>query len=422
MRAVARRLREAGFSCWIVGGAVRDLALRREVHDLDLATPALPDEIESIFANTWAVGKAFGTVVVVEEGVELQVTTFREDGAYSDARRPDEVRFGTRLELDARRRDFTANALYLDPLTDELRDPEGGLADLARGILRCVGDPARRFREDGLRLVRMARFSASHGLAIEAATREAARRELDALTGVSSERILAELASMAAQGVAAAGVRILAENGILTRLFPDLEALRPPELGGEEALDRKLAALDRLGAAGDLPATLAILFDPLDREREGAAERGLEGLPLSRSVADGVRKLWRMSRELTAEFSDTGEEAGEEDGWRRRATCIRMMREPEWESFVALGRAWNDGVGEGEPLTKLLALGATVAEEELSATPWIGSADLAARGLPPGPRWGELLREAEQRQLGGVDRSRVEALRWLEARVRELEA
>src|SRR5262249_31126723 len=152
---------------------------------------------ERLFATTHAVGRAFGTVVVRSGELDLQVTTFRSETGYDDARRPSEVRFGTSLEEDAARRDFTCNALYLDPLTDELRDPTGGLADLAAGRLRCVGEPAARFAEDGLRLLRLARFAAQLGLTVEVGTAAGAAASLEALRGVSPERELNELTRMA---------------------------------------------------------------------------------------------------------------------------------------------------------------------------------------------------------------------------------
>src|SRR5437867_2007197 len=174
-RTVAGVLGTAGHRTWLVGGAVRDLALGIEPKDADLASAARPEEIEALFPSTHAVGRAFGTVVVRCGTADLQVTTFRAEAGYDDARRPSHVRFGTTLVEDAARRDFTCNALYLDPLNDEFIDPTGGLADLAARRLRCVGDPVQRFAEDGLRLLRLARLAAEHGLAIDQATHAGAR-------------------------------------------------------------------------------------------------------------------------------------------------------------------------------------------------------------------------------------------------------
>ncbi|MFT7541348.1 MAG: tRNA nucleotidyltransferase/poly(A) polymerase, partial [Gammaproteobacteria bacterium] len=192
----ARTLQEHGFRAWIVGGGVRDLALGITPKDIDLATDALPGQVEEIFDRTIPVGKAFGTIVaLIEVGgaepvtMQLEVTTLRRDGDYSDGRRPDVVLYGTSMDEDAQRRDFTCNALYLDPLTDEISDVVGGLGDLENGVLRTVGDPVGRFREDGLRLLRMARFAAAYGLEIEGDTWAGARDSLDALVGISRERV-----------------------------------------------------------------------------------------------------------------------------------------------------------------------------------------------------------------------------------------
>ena len=148
-RACAETLTAAGQRAWIVGGAVRDLALGRTPKDVDLATAAVPEELERLFPRSHAVGRAFGTVVVHTVGeIDVEITTFRREADYADGRRPNTVSFGTSLEEDAQRRDFTCNALYLCALDGEFRDPTGGLDDLRAGVLRCVGDPARRFAED----------------------------------------------------------------------------------------------------------------------------------------------------------------------------------------------------------------------------------------------------------------------------------
>jgi tRNA nucleotidyltransferase/poly(A) polymerase len=190
---VAERLAGAGHRVWLVGGAVRDLALGRQPKDLDLASAAVPEEVERLFDRTVSVGREFGTVLVLAGGRELQHTTFRSESGYADRRHPDRVAYGSSLEGDARRRDFTCNALYLDPLADEFRDPEGGLEDLRAGRLCAVGDAAERFREDGLRLIRMARFAARLDLEPAPELVAAARAEAGALEGVSPERTLGEL-------------------------------------------------------------------------------------------------------------------------------------------------------------------------------------------------------------------------------------
>ncbi|MCZ6597902.1 MAG: CCA tRNA nucleotidyltransferase [Planctomycetota bacterium] len=383
--AVAEGLDGGGHGAWIVGGTVRDLALGLTPKDVDMATAATPEEIEALFDRTTPVGKAFGTVLVHVRGGDVQLTTFRSEGTYSDGRRPDEVRFCTSLEEDARRRDFTCNALYLDPRSDDLSDPENGLADLEAGLLRCVGDPARRFAEDGLRLLRMARFAAAFHLFIDPNTLDAARLSLDSLRGVSPERIWTELELVCAKPETARALELLAEAGVLSALFAHLAD------GGD--WERRRAVLRRLRDDAPVGAWLAVLF-------AGAAE-ALEGLRAPRAVLAHVAKLWELRAKLT-----TIPEGG-------RAARIRLVREPEWDALVLLERAWNE---RAELLEELVGREGSLAPGELHPELLVTSSDLAAVGVPPGPEWGRILRAAEDLQLEGELATREEALAWLAAR------
>ncbi len=380
---VARRLGEAGRRAYLVGGCVRDLALEVVPKDVDLATAATPDEIEALFARTAAVGRAFGTVLVIDQGAEVQVTTFRSEGGYSDARHPDEVRFSETPEEDARRRDFTCNALYLDPLTDELLDPTGGLADLEAGVLRCVGDAERRFAEDGLRLLRMARFAAAYDLAIEAPTLAAARASAASLRGVSPERVYGELRRVCERSGAARAFRCLAEAGLLQRALPGLE---------QEGLEERLAVLDALPDGAELAVWLAAV--------SGGEAEIVAGLRGPRAVSDRVRRL----SELRASFASLP--AGS------RAARVRLVRDEAWPDFAVLERARGE---LGEPLEDLAAFGAALSEAERFPRPLLTSEDLAAAGFPRGPRWGELLHDAETLQLDRELKTRAAALAWLAA-------
>lgn len=176
-RAIAERVASAGARAWIVGGAPRDLALGLAPHEIDMASSLEPDAIQALFPRTTPLGRAFGTVIVHLGSADVEHTTFRTESGYADARRPDEVRFGASVEEDARRRDFTCNAIYLDPRNDEVRDPEHGLDDLEGKRLACVGDARERFREDALRPLRMARFAGGLGMEPTPETADAARAE-----------------------------------------------------------------------------------------------------------------------------------------------------------------------------------------------------------------------------------------------------
>jgi tRNA nucleotidyltransferase/poly(A) polymerase len=154
---VVATLQSAGFVGLIVGGAVRDRLLERPVNDVDVATSATPDQIEGLFRKTQAIGKAFGVIIVILDGIQIEVATFRQDAGYSDGRHPDAVVFST-AEDDAARRDFTINALFYDPASEEIVDYVDGLTDLSRGVVRTIGEASRRFEEDYLRMMRAVRF------------------------------------------------------------------------------------------------------------------------------------------------------------------------------------------------------------------------------------------------------------------------
>src|SRR6266566_4131614 len=171
---IVRRLQTAGFAAFWVGGSVRDFLLGREPGDYDIATSALPEQIEALFKRTIAVGRKFGVIVVVEKGHQFQVATFRAESEYRDGRHPEQVVFGDAM-ADARRRDFTVNGLFYDPVQDKLHDWIGGEADLRTKTIRTIGIPAERFAEDHLRLLRAVRLAAQLGFQIEAETLQAVK-------------------------------------------------------------------------------------------------------------------------------------------------------------------------------------------------------------------------------------------------------
>ena len=427
----AKTLFEAGYRAWLVGGAVRDLALGLTPKDIDLATDATPDQVEACFERTVAVGKAFGTVVVNLGGEgsadlqQLEITTLRRDGEYTDGRRPAQVLYSRSLEEDARRRDFTCNALFLDPLRDELHDPTGGLKDLEAGLLRCVGDPRRRFGEDGLRLVRMARFAAALELEIEPETWEAARASLEALRGVSPERFLAELTTIARRPKPARALHLLGTSGVLERMFPnpaaDSAAWRAPR---GEALEAKVDQLERLGDGPGPTLFLAVLFWVDEPAREAAARSQLESLRPSRALLRGILELWSLARQLRAlalDLDPSGPRATEDQHqgreWPLRARLVRAARAERCSQALRFLAAQEPDGEWGRRWQHLRDAIARLDTVPLYPDPFLSSADLDALRVPRGPLWGRLLAEAEERQLGGALGSRREALAWLEERL-----
>lgn len=187
-------LEDAGFEAYIVGGSVRDRAIGREVSDYDVTTSALPEEVEKVFSKYKVVetGIAHGTVTVIIDGVPVEITTFRSDGEYLDSRHPESVTFTRNIEDDLARRDFTMNSIAVDRRGKTV-DPYGGMEDISRGVVRCTGDPDRRFGEDALRIIRALRFSSTLGFEIEAATAESIHRNREKLLNISVERVFSEL-------------------------------------------------------------------------------------------------------------------------------------------------------------------------------------------------------------------------------------
>lgn len=401
-REIAARLERAGSRAWIVGGAVRDLALGREPSDVDLASSATPDIIEREFLRTIPLGRAFGTMVIHLRGADVEHTTFRTEDGYEDARRPDVVRFGRTPEEDATRRDFRCNALYLDPLNDELRDPTGGLADLEAGQIRCVGDPARRFAEDGLRIVRLARFSGQLGLVPTAETLGAAAATLDALRGVSRERLRVEFEHMTVRGGLSTALENLVQTGALERVLPGI--------GGRERCERLRRRLLVAPAAPGIDLGFALLLDPT-LDEHGSIDTSaahLESLRPSRQTLDRVRAAWAIADEVEGAAS------------ARRSQRVRWMRQAAFGAGVELalirGRSRGASV---EALEALRAERAALLESDLLPPPWIVAKDLEQRGLVPGPLFGILLWEAETLQLDGTITGRVEALAWLDRRLQD---
>jgi tRNA nucleotidyltransferase/poly(A) polymerase len=192
---IVKTLSECGFQAVYAGGCVRDLIMGNDPHDIDITTNATPDQIESVFASlkTIAVGKAFGVIVVVLEGDEFEVATFRKDSSeYSDGRHPDNVSFST-MEEDAKRRDLTINGIFFDPLTEQFFDFVNGIKDIKDGIIRLIGNPVKRIQEDKLRLMRVVRFTVRFGFKIEDETYQAVFLNASKISSVSVERVADEM-------------------------------------------------------------------------------------------------------------------------------------------------------------------------------------------------------------------------------------
>ncbi len=256
---VCTTLREAGFEAWVVGGAVRDLLLGEIPSDWDVASDCMPEKVLTLFERTIATGLQHGTVTaVVGKGKareQVEITTFRGEGAYSDGRRPDSVNFGVPLDEDLKRRDFVINAMAFDPVQGRVHDPFGGVEDLRTRCVRAVGVASERFGEDGLRVMRAVRFVSTLGFSLEAATEEGIATALDSLSKVAQERVRVELLKLLGGQAPHAALDIAERRGVLAVILPELEPQSDSNL---------YARIEH--AEQDSILRLAILLEGLDAE------------------------------------------------------------------------------------------------------------------------------------------------------------
>ncbi len=422
--SVCARLRETGHQALLAGGCVRDLLLGKTPKDYDVATDARPDRIQALFPRTVAVGAAFGVVVVVTEAGPVEVATFRAEGAYSDGRHPDSVSFGD-PEADAQRRDFTVNGLFLDPANGEVVDFVGGKADLDRKVLRAIGDPGARFREDHLRLLRAARFAGLLGFVVEPATAAAVRRDAALLATVSAERIQQELSKMLRSPRRADALRACDALDLLPHFLPELVTMKgvaqPPEFHPEgDVFVHTLLVMEHLPADASLTLALGGLlhdvgkpatFERADRIRFNNHDR--VGVSISRDILERL-KFPNAVRErveyLVAEhlrWKDTPN--------MRVSTLKRFLSADGWDELLALYVAdCKASHGKLDFYDFCVAKRAEFqATHKLKPVKLLSGNDVAALGVPFGPRIGALLKEAEEEQLEGRIGTREEALAWL---------
>lgn len=394
-RKVVTVLRDAGHDAWIVGGAVRDLLTGGAPPDYDVATSARPEQVMALFRKTVPVGVQFGVVRVRLMGGEFEVATLRADVGYTDGRRPDAVRF-TDLREDVLRRDFTINGLALDPVTGEVVDLVGGLQDLADGVLRAIGDPDARFDEDRLRPLRAVRFAARTGFAIAEGTYAAIARHAAAVASVSAERIADEMRKLLTGPRPGAGIRLMADTGLLAALLPEL----PADATRADAAE----ALDRLADAGGpdrWPAGWALLLWPLGGD--GAA--GVMGrLRHSRRMIDDVAAIVAIGRALEGPDPDDV------------AATKRLLRRAQAPLAVAALGALRAARGlDAGPAGRAAGLLAGWTADDLHPARLVTGNDAMAAGVPRGPRVAAALRAVEDAQLRGDVGTREQALAMLRA-------
>jgi len=421
---IVRRLREAGHEAYFAGGCVRDKLLGKTAHDFDVATSAPPESVQRLFRRTIPVGAQFGVVVVVEDGHEFQVATFRSDGLYADGRRPESVSFTT-AEGDASRRDFTINGLFYDPLDRRIIDFVGGEADLRAGVLRCIGDPFARFDEDKLRVLRAVRFAASLGFRIDPPTWDAVRASAARISDVSAERIREELVKIFRHPSRLRGFDLLDESGLLGIILPEVTAMKgceqPPEFHPEgDVFVHTRLMLSLLPENVSAPLVFAVLFhdigkpptaqtDPTGRIRFNGHES------VSARMAEKIfSRLKFPNAETDAALAAIQNHMAFKDVQNMRvATLKRFLARPTIDDELELHRV--DCMGSHGLLDNydfLLEKREEFSREPLIPPPLLTGRDLIALGAKPGPAFKGILESAQTLQLEGTLASRDAALAW----------
>lgn len=425
---IVRRLTDSGHQALLAGGCVRDALLGRKVKDIDIATAARPEQVEALFAGeTYAVGRAFGVVVVRMDGYNFEVATFRADGEYLDGRHPEKVSYAD-AAADAERRDFTINGLFYDATTHEILDFVGGRDDLKRRYLRAIGDPVERFTEDRLRMLRMVRFASVLEFDIDPATAEAAAACADGLRLVSAERIAQEFTRMLVESPRpSVALEWLDRLGLLQQFLPEVAALRgvrqPPQFHPEgDVWTHTLMMLDRMPKERDATLAYAVLFHDIGKPPTTCIARDGDGSEIIRSpnhaaigseMAYGILDRLRMPAELrdTVAALVRRHMTFSELPRMRKPTLRRFMGAPTFKWDIALHRL--DAAcssGDFSVLEFAEEKLAEFASEPVLPKPWIMGRDLLAAGMEPGPELGAWIARASDYQLDGRFASRGELL------------
>jgi poly(A) polymerase len=437
--SIIQTLRRRGFLAYLAGGCVRDLLLKREPSDFDVATSATPSQVMEIFPDTYAVGVQFGVVLVplpehgrtsVDEGAlpksrAIEVATFRSDLGYSDGRRPDEVRFSLDPQEDVARRDFTINGMMLDPATGEVLDFVGGRRDIEAGIVRTIGDPELRFAEDKLRMLRAVRFAARFEYVIETQTLAAIQRLAHEILMVSRERIRDELTKMLTEGHGRRAFLLLDESGLLKEVLPEITAMKgvqqPPEFHPEgDVFVHTLLLLENLPRP--CPPTLAWGALLHDVGKPATFRVAPDRIRFDDHVDVGVKIAEEICGRLRFSNHDTDQVLALIDNHMRfghvtrmkESTLKKFLRLPGFDQHLALHRA--DSLASHGNLSTYELIGRKLAEippEKIRPVALVTGDDLIAAGYEPGPRFREILEAVEEAQLDGRLLSRDMALEFV---------
>ncbi len=424
-RSVAARLREHGHVAYFAGGCVRDMVRGLTPKDYDIVTTARPEEVQRLFPKTFAVGAHFGVIIVVENGFQFEVATFRSDDVYLDGRHPSAVRFAS-PEEDAQRRDFTINGMFYDPVAEKVIDFVGGRADIEAKLVRAIGNPAQRFAEDRLRMLRAVRFATVLGYQIDPKTWEALVASAASINQISAERIRDELVRIFLSPNRVRGWDLLDASGLMRAVLPELEAMKgvaqPQQFHPEgDVFVHTRLMLELLPENVSVPLVFAVLFHDVAkpvtaRVDETGRIRFNEHDRIGAEMTEAIMRRLRFSgAEIEATVEMVRQHMVFKDAPKMRVAKLkRFMARPTFDDELELHRV--DCQSSHRNLDNyefLLRKREEFASEPILPPPLVRGHDLIALGLQPGPKFREILEAVETRQLEGALRTRDEALEWI---------
>ncbi len=427
-KTIAKTLKDCGFTAYFAGGCVRDHLMAQTPRDFDIATTATPEQVEKIFSRTIPVGKQFGVMIVIEEEMPFEVATFRCEGGYQDGRHPSHVSF-TQPEEDARRRDFTVNGMFYDPFEEKVIDFVKGTEDLPKKILRAIGDPALRFDEDKLRLLRAIRFASTLDFQIEETTWKGILKKAPEIHAVSPERIREELVKIFTRPGAARGMVLLSESGLMKEILPEVEAMRgveqPEKFHPEgDVFEHTRLLLEHLKPPVSTILAFSALFHDIGKPKTSAIRNGrltfyehsgvgviiarqiMQRLRFSNDAIDGVCEF--VANHM--KFMDVQK--------MRKGKLKQFISRPLFDEEMELHRV--DCTASHGMLDNLTFLNEKLREyshEELKPKSLLSGNDLIELGMKPGPAMKPVLEEAYELQLEGTHKTRDEAIAWARQKI-----